>query len=613
MAVKELQTRIALKYDSFANWLKTDVDGLGANLVLLKGELGICEIQTANADSNVAPTVLFKVGDGVKPFKELPWASAKAADVYSWAKASDVELDQDKKQIIFRGGGDVVDGVRGDKVLTFNYATVADAEGIKARLAVVEGSLGLGGGESGESVADILEDITQRLIIIEGEGEGSVSKALADAKDYTDEREAEIKKYTDQAEADAISAAATATENVVKVERARIDALVAADSAQDALISGNTTAINNEKTARENADNAINAKFGDGISANNTVVDAIATAKQAAIDSAASTAQNKVDALANGQVNTNKADIADLKTTVANEKTARENADKDLDERLEKVEAFFEGAAEDSEGLNNALDKLVDIQNYLNGDGTAAGDLLTAISNLNDIVKDGGTLEVRVDAVESTTSANAGNITTLQNLTSGYTGTGAIKTAIDGVSERAEKGITDAAAAKTAADNAQGDIDDLVEVVGNENSGLVQLVNTVKNTADTAASDLAALTGNNGRIATAESKISTLEGIVNSGEGKTIRDDVTALQNITGDSNKGNEALYTSLTTLTNTVNNEKTGLAATYAIADQNKTDINTLSGKVSAIEGDYLKAVDELIFQCGTSSTVTHNVKAN
>ncbi len=261
MAVKELQTRIALKYDSFANWADETKEGFGAKLVLLKGEIGICEISAAEQGSNVVPTVLFKVGDGKTIFKELPWASAKAADIYSWAKASDVELDQDKKQIIFRGGGDVVYGVRRDKVLTFNYATTADAEGIKARLAVVEGSLGLGGGESGESVADILEDITQRLIVIEGEGDGSVKKALTDAKAYTDQ--------------------------------------------------------------------------------------AVAAAKQEAINTAASTAQEKVNALANGQVEANRAAITDLGTTVANEKTARESADKDLNERLERVEAFFEGAAKD--------------------------------------------------------------------------------------------------------------------------------------------------------------------------------------------------------------------------------------------------------------------------
>ena len=73
---KELQTRIALKYDSYDKWTTAP----GKNLVLLKGEVGICEIPAVNAASEVAPTVLFKVGDGTKTFEQLPWASAKAAD-----------------------------------------------------------------------------------------------------------------------------------------------------------------------------------------------------------------------------------------------------------------------------------------------------------------------------------------------------------------------------------------------------------------------------------------------------------------------------------------------------------------------------------------------------
>jgi hypothetical protein len=581
MAVKELQTRIALKYDSFANWADETKEGLGAKLVLLKGELGICEIKTANADSNVAPTVLFKVGDGTTIFKELPWASAKAADVYSWAKASDVELDQDKKQIIFRGGGDVVNGVRGDKVLTFNYATTADAESLAARLTLVENSLGLGGGEDGgDSVATMLADFTNRLVIIEGEGEGSVKKALADAQDYTDEREVEIKKYADQAEADAKS-----------YSDGKLSEAVGALNAKDAELS---SAINTKTTIAE-VETKIEA-YGYATTGE------VATAKQEAISAAASTAQEKVNALANGQVETNRAAIAELGTAVANEKTARENADKSLDERLERVEAFFEGAAKDEgegENLKNALDTLVEIQTYLTGDGSAAGDILTAISNLNDIVKDGGTLEVRVDDVEAKARDNASAITTLQNLTSGYTDEKAIYNAVEGVRELAQTGVDKAA-------TAQGDIDGLKGVVGDTNSGLVKRVTDVESTANTAAADLAALTGTNGRIA-------TIEGIVNSSEGKTIRDDVNALQTLTDDSVKGNDALYKSLTDLTGAVTNDTTGLKATYDIASQNKKDIEAVSGRVTAIESDYLRAADEFIFQCGTSSTVTHDVNAN
>lgn len=84
MANKTLKTRIKLKYDTLANW-----QGDGAAVVLLKGEVAICEVPTGSSLEQVTPpAILFKVGDGVKTFAQLPWVSGLAADVYAWAKAA---------------------------------------------------------------------------------------------------------------------------------------------------------------------------------------------------------------------------------------------------------------------------------------------------------------------------------------------------------------------------------------------------------------------------------------------------------------------------------------------------------------------------------------------
>lgn len=89
MAEKTLKTRIQLKYDTLANWTDTGVAGAGGNLVLKKGELGIVEVPTGSSlQQTTPPAVMMKVGDGVKAFKDLPWTSALAADVYGWAKAA---------------------------------------------------------------------------------------------------------------------------------------------------------------------------------------------------------------------------------------------------------------------------------------------------------------------------------------------------------------------------------------------------------------------------------------------------------------------------------------------------------------------------------------------
>lgn len=90
---KKLNTRIALKYNTYEYW----VNGDGKDYAPLKGEVCFCEIPAGNNEATTAPTMLFKVGvDGEKKFSELKWGSALAADVYSWAKAKTVELVDEK-------------------------------------------------------------------------------------------------------------------------------------------------------------------------------------------------------------------------------------------------------------------------------------------------------------------------------------------------------------------------------------------------------------------------------------------------------------------------------------------------------------------------------------
>lgn len=93
--VKNLNTRIALKYDTYGNWQHH-------NPILLKGEIAIAELPVSenkpgvgepNAEGSTpaiqnAPNILIKVGDGTNHYNDLKFVSALAADVYSWAKAA---------------------------------------------------------------------------------------------------------------------------------------------------------------------------------------------------------------------------------------------------------------------------------------------------------------------------------------------------------------------------------------------------------------------------------------------------------------------------------------------------------------------------------------------
>lgn len=92
---KTINARIQLRYDTLTNWQSEATAGKGALLVLNKGEMALCYVPAiTTGTTQTAPTVLFKVGDGTKTFKDLPWGGAVAADVYAWAKTPEKPVYQ---------------------------------------------------------------------------------------------------------------------------------------------------------------------------------------------------------------------------------------------------------------------------------------------------------------------------------------------------------------------------------------------------------------------------------------------------------------------------------------------------------------------------------------
>lgn len=115
MAEKILQTRIQLKYDTYTNWLT-------ANPILKKGEMAVATIgesPTQAVDSVTAPQVILKIGNGTTAYKNLPFTSALAADVYGWAKSSDVSIEAgtDGYNLVFKDGDRVIKTVALPKFL----------------------------------------------------------------------------------------------------------------------------------------------------------------------------------------------------------------------------------------------------------------------------------------------------------------------------------------------------------------------------------------------------------------------------------------------------------------------------------------------------------------
>lgn len=168
MANKTIQTRIQNKIDVYSNGSTGWYD---KNPVLLNGEIAIVKVPTGTTYTNPVtgadePVIelLMKVGDGVTPFNTLPWMSAKASDVYDWAKGTTAEGISVKDN---RASGAET------KTLAnwFKDLTEADAD-LDSRMAALEGGkidLAVIDTETGKFMTDIAYDAAK--------GEFTVSRA----------------------------------------------------------------------------------------------------------------------------------------------------------------------------------------------------------------------------------------------------------------------------------------------------------------------------------------------------------------------------------------------------------------------------------------------------
>lgn len=146
------------------------------------------------------------------------------------------------------------------------------------------------------------------------------------------------------------------------------------------------------------------------------------------------------------------------------------------------------------------------------------------------------------------------------------------------------------AAKITAAINGEKTLREAADLAINEKFGadysktntIAMAIADAKKAGTDVATDLAALTGDSGRIKSAEKAIDALELVVNdtSKGNNQLRTDVNALQILTSDAAKGNVALY----------------------------DEVISVAARVADIEKDYLKAADLFVLGCGSATTVTH-----
>lgn len=328
-----INTRIQLKIDTLTNWNNS-------TFIPLAGEVCIAKVGTVEG-TTLQPTMI-KVGDGTNKFADLDWLSAKAADVYGWAKAKDVELVNQVLTFKDATGTAIktvdLSGFTTSQELTdalTNYYTkdAADAKFVAIetgkRLMTDDEGTKLSGIEAGAQVNDIetvkvngtaltitdkavditvpttaeIESIAASKIntLIEGAESDDTIDSIIELVQYVNDNAGEItqlKSDVSTANTNASNAVTTAGEAKSKAEEALTKAGEALEGAEGAAASAAAAKASEEAAkASENAAKASeNAAAASASAAAGSESAAAGSAGQAAAsESAAETAQGKAE------------------------------------------------------------------------------------------------------------------------------------------------------------------------------------------------------------------------------------------------------------------------------------------------------------------------------
>lgn len=361
MANKTFNTRIKNKIDTYANWVEKDP-------VLLNGEIAVVVIPAETGAVQGEPVTLFKVGDGTKKFSQLDFIGAKAADVYSWAKAS-TKPEYTATEI--KGLADYISGEIQDT--DTQYKLEADAEdGHKFYLySKAKGDEAFG--TTPVSTITIPETV---YTLVEGTANGTVKFNGTDVKVH------------------GLGSAAYTAADAYDESGAADAALASAKAYAD----GKDTAIAAAKKAGTDAQSAVDAlsdKVGT-VTEGKTVVQMIADAQ---------TAATYDDTAVKASIKSN----ADAIATLNGASTVTGSVDKKI---ADAINDFSTKVSED--GTVNTFKELIDYASTHQGEySTLSGEVqknTTAIATLNGKDTDAGsvakTVKDAVDAVKATLQGN---------------------------------------------------------------------------------------------------------------------------------------------------------------------------------------------------------------
>lgn len=245
------------------------------------------------------------------------------------------------------------------------------------------------------------------LNVIEGEGEGSIKKALSDAKAYADGKDAAI------AEA---KKAGTDAQTAVNSLAGKVGTVADGKTVVGMIETAQSAAA----TAQSEID-ALEVKVGE-VPSDKTIIQMIAEAKtEATYDDT----QIKADIAANkSAIDAVKADY--LKASDKTELTNTINTNKSiLDKVKEDVDAFFANA----DLTAQAKDTLKEIQEYINSDATAAAEMTASIQSNSSAIS---ALNTKVGTIpEDATATDVVGYIDEKVATEGTRTDNAIKTAVE--------------------------------------------------------------------------------------------------------------------------------------------------------------------------------------
>lgn len=286
---KMLNVRIKNKYDSYESWV-------ASNLVLEAGEIAIAYTSVdVKVDNGVAkhPALLMKVGNGTDTFKDLPWMSARAADVLAVCK-DEAELKTFVNNVIADAGiasSDAMEALSGRVTTAEGKVTTLEGKMTTAegKITANEGAIAtLNGLVGNTSVNAQIKAYVDALNLADTYAAKTHGHAIADVEGLSDSIAAAKKAGTDANAA--LEAYKTTNDAAVKVNSDAITAIK------------NGTSIDNFKEVEE----ALAGKQAAGdysvvghkheIADVNGLSDAIADAKKAGTDAAAAAGQALVDA-----------------------------------------------------------------------------------------------------------------------------------------------------------------------------------------------------------------------------------------------------------------------------------------------------------------------------